>query len=128
MEAQETVSKAIRVQPGRAAKVRTVITWPKAFCEATQSISFTCKGSGDIRKLSVAQILAASKLTEGRLLSKNPRPLEVDVNSPEAKEVVATASSLTRSFYELNNEYYKNELPYHKSKKIRVATIKLFEY
>lgn len=128
MEAQETVSKATRVQPSRAAKVRTVTTWPKVFCEATQSISFTCKESGNIRKLSIAQILAASKLKEGRLLNKNHQPLEVNVNSPEAKEVVDMASSLTRSFYDLNNEHYKNELPYHKSKKIRIATIKLFEY
>ena len=128
MEAQETVSNAIRVQPSRAAKVRSVITWPRAFCEATQSISFTCKESGAVRKLSVAQILAASKLREGRFLNKNHQPVEVDVNSPEAKEVVAAASGLTRSFYDLNSKFYKNELPYHKSKKIQVATIKLFEY
>ena len=128
VEAQETVSRAIRVQPSRAAKVRTIVKWQRTFCEAAQDIAFTCRDSGDVYKLSVAQILAAAKLREGRALNKNHQPVEVDVNSPEAKKVVATVSALTRSFYDLNHKSYKDELPYHKARKIKIASIKLFEH
>ena len=128
LEAQETVSRAIRIQPSRAAKVRTIVKWPKTFCETTQNIVFTCQESGDVRKLAVAQILAAAKLKEGRLLDKNHQPIEVDADAPETRDVVARVSALTRSFYDLNHKFYKHELPYHEQRKIKIASMKLFEH
>ena len=130
-EAQETVSRAIRIQPSRAAKVRevrAVVKWPKIFCEATQNIVFTCKETGSVRKLAVAQILAAARLKEGRLLVKNHQPIEIGAEAPENRDVVARVSALTRSFYDLNHKFYKHELPYHEQRKIKIASLKLFEY